>query len=141
MRFHVGRPRFRSEINVTPLVDVVLVLLIVFLVVTPMLQRGQPVNLPEARQVSFLERGGDPIVLSITRDGRIWVDRREVRLTALTEALGAELARAPEAGVVVKGDRDLDYRTFREVIREVSRTRIPLVSLAATEPREGGRSP
>jgi len=138
MRPILGRHRFRSEINVTPLVDVVLVLLIVFLVVTPLLQRGQPVNLPEARQVSHLERGGDPIILSITSDGRVWLDQREVRPANLAEALGAELTQAPGTAVVIKGDRQLNYRTFREVLLEVSKTRIPGISLAATQPREGG---
>jgi len=131
--------RLRSDINVTPLVDVVLVLLIVFMVVTPLLQRGMPVQLPEARLVSPL-RGGDPILLSITRDGRIWIDRRQVPKADLAQILGAEIARTPSAPVVVKGDRDLDYRTFREVILEVSKTQIPGISLSAVQPKgqEGG---
>ncbi len=137
MPMDLGRRKVRSDINVTPLVDVVLVLLIVFMVVTPMLQRGKAVELPEAKKVTQLEGGGDPVLLSITRDGRIWIDKREVGKADLAEALAAEIARAPSAPVVVKGDRELDYRTFREVILEVSKTHIPGISLAATQPRDG----
>jgi biopolymer transport protein TolR len=137
MPIDLGRRKLRSDINVTPLVDVVLVLLIVFLVVTPMLQRGKPVELPEAELVSHLQAGGDPILLSITRDRRVWIDKREVSRADLAETLAAEIARTPGAPVVVKGDRGLDYKTFREVILEVSKTRIPGISLAATQPRAG----
>ena len=73
----LGGKSVRSDINVTPLVDVVLVLLIIFMVITPMLQRGKPVALPRAKLVSALKHGGDPILLSITADGRLYVDKRE----------------------------------------------------------------
>ena len=74
MSMDVGSKSVRSDINVTPLVDVVLVLLIIFMVITPMLQRGKPVTLPEAKHVSTLGKGGDPILLSVTKDGRVWLD-------------------------------------------------------------------
>jgi biopolymer transport protein ExbD/biopolymer transport protein TolR len=128
-----GGKRVRSEINVTPLVDVVLVLLIIFMVVTPMLQRGQAVQLPRASQVSNPD-SGDSIAVAVTRDGRIWLDRTEVARQDLAEALAREVARAPGLPVVLKGDKDLDYRTVRQVILELSKTRISGVSLAAREP-------
>ena len=65
----------KSDINVTPLVDVVLVLLIIFMVITPLLQRGKPVTLPEAKHVSSLGKGGDPILLSVTSDGKLYLDK------------------------------------------------------------------
>jgi biopolymer transport protein TolR len=105
MALNSGGRGVRSEINVTPLVDVVLVLLIIFMVVTPMLQRGKPVVLPEGRRVSALQRGGDPIVVSVTRDGRIWIDKAEVQRTALAGALTAAMQVHPGAPVLVKGDR------------------------------------
>jgi biopolymer transport protein ExbD/biopolymer transport protein TolR len=137
MAMNFGDRGVRSDINVTPLVDVVLVLLIIFMVITPLLQRGKAVQLPSAREISELGRGGDPILLSITPDGRTWLDKTEVKLSALAGALEVELAARPGAPLVVKGDRSLDYKTVRQVILEVSRTRVPGVSLAATQPREG----
>jgi len=139
MSMNIGGKGVKSDINVTPLVDVVLVLLIIFMVITPLLQRGKAVQLPFARRVSELKRGGDPILVSITPDGRTWLDKSEVKLSALAEAVEVERATRPGAPLVVKGDRSLDYKTVRQVILEISKTRIPGVSLAATQPKGEGR--
>jgi biopolymer transport protein ExbD/biopolymer transport protein TolR len=136
MSMDLGGKEVRSEINVTPLVDVVLVLLIIFMVITPLLQRGKAVQLPRARLVSEL-RQGDPILLSVTPDGRTWVDEREVPKEELSGALLAEMAGRPGAPVIVKGDKDLEYRVMREVILEITKARLVGVSLAATQVREG----
>jgi biopolymer transport protein ExbD/biopolymer transport protein TolR len=130
----------RSDINVTPLVDVVLVLLIIFMVITPLLQRGKAVQLPRAKAVSALRHGGDPILLSVTLDGRTWIDKAEVPRAALAEALTREIVARPGAPLVMKGDRSLDYKVVREVILEISKTRVAGLSLAAVpvEP-EGSR--
>jgi biopolymer transport protein ExbD/biopolymer transport protein TolR len=127
----------KSDINVTPLVDVVLVLLIIFMVITPLLQRGKAVQLPRAKVVSELKRGGDPILLSVTPDGRTWIDKLEVPRKELAEALTLEMAARPGVPLVVKGDRALDYKVVREVILEISKTRVAGVSLAASQPRPG----
>ena len=137
MAIDFGGKTIRSGINVTPLVDVVLVLLIIFMVVTPLLQRGKEVALPEASRVSELRGGGEPILLSVTRDGRIWIDKREVPRQRLAEVLQGEMGRLPNAPVILKGDRELDYRLIRDVIRELARTRALGVSLAATRVEEG----
>jgi biopolymer transport protein TolR len=130
----VGDKTLKSDINVTPLVDVVLVLLIIFMVITPRLHRGKEVPVPEANRVSALERGGDPIFVSVTLDGRIWLDKTEVKREELANALTAEMARMPGAPVLIKGDRGLDYRVIREVLLEVSKTHLPGVSLVANQP-------
>jgi biopolymer transport protein TolR len=124
----------RSTINVTPLVDVVLVLLIVFMVVTPMLQRGKLVVLPKAKEVSELQ-SGDPIVVAITRDGRVWIDKLEVDATRLSGALAQVRARMPGVPVVLKADRGLDYEVVRRVIQQIGKAGATGVSLAATEIR------
>ena len=137
MSMDVGAKGVKSDINVTPLVDVVLVLLIIFMVITPLLQRGKPVQLPQAKLVSEQKKGGDPILLSITPDGRTWLDKVEVPRKELTEALTNEMLARPGAAVVVKGDRSLDYKIVREVILEISKTRVVGVSLAATQLKPG----
>jgi biopolymer transport protein TolR len=137
MSMDVGSKNVKSDINVTPLVDVVLVLLIIFMVITPMLQRGKAVQLPRAKMVSELKHGGDPILLSITSDGRTWLDKVEVKRKDLSEALISEMGNRPGAPVIVKGDKNLDYKTVREVILEISKTRVVGVSLAASQIRPG----
>lgn len=128
----------RSEINVTPLVDVVLVLLIIFMVITPLLQRGKPVELPFAQTAA--EGKKDPIFLSITGDGRLWVEKTQVPLRALRDALATAAAARPGAPLVLKGERDLDYKIVREVLAELAEADLPGVSLAVNHvPRSGAR--
>ncbi len=137
MAMDFGSKGVKSDINVTPLVDVVLVLLIIFMVITPLLQRGRPVTLPEAKLVSELKSGGDPIILSLTRDKRVWIDKSEVKDKAdLATALQNEMIRMPGSPIMFKGDRDVPYKAVREVMLEVSKTRVIGVSLAATELKE-----
>ena len=137
MSMEIGGKGVKSDINVTPLVDVVLVLLIIFMVITPLLQRGRPVQLPRAKVVSALKHGGDPILLSVTADGRTWIDKKEVSRKQLAEALTEEMVALPGSPVIVKGDKAIDYKTMREVILEVSKTRVIGVSLAASEIKPG----
>ena len=137
MSMDLGGKGVKSDINMTPLVDVVLVLLIIFMVVTPLLQRGKAVRLPRAKVVSELKHGGDPILLSVTPDGRTWLDKVEVPRKDLAETLTGEMAVRPGAALVVKADKTLAYKVVREVILEISKTRVVGVSLAATQLRPG----
>jgi biopolymer transport protein TolR len=137
MSMEVGGKGVKSDINVTPLVDVVLVLLIIFMVITPLLQRGKAVQLPRAKLLSALKQGGDPILLSVTPDGRTWIDKTEVPKKELAEALTAEMVARAGAPLILKGDKGLDYKLVREVILEISKTRVVGVSLAASEVMPG----
>ncbi len=136
MSMEVGGKGVRSDINVTPLVDVVLVLLIIFMVITPMLQRGKPVVLPQAKALSALKGGGDPIMVSVTKDGKIWIDKVEFQKDALATVLTEQMAMHPGSPVLVKGDRDTEYKHVRELIFEVSKTHLMGVSLAGTQIKE-----
>ena len=112
-----------SEINVTPLVDVVLVLLIIFMVVTPMLQRGKDVKLPDAASAKEdKEKHGDPLVVSITKDKRIFVDNTEYRERELGPVLERQLSVAKRRKLLLKGDKDLtvgDVRRLMDTMRGV----------------------
>jgi biopolymer transport protein TolR len=141
MSMDVGSKSVRSDINVTPLVDVVLVLLIIFMVITPMLQRGKPVTLPEAKHVSTLGKGGDPILLSVTRDGRSWLDgevhtKQELKDEQIEAELNLELQARPGVPIMVKVDRDVEYKRVRQVVLEISKTHVMGVSLAASKVEE-----
>src|SRR5512137_2043844 len=133
MSMDVGSKGVKSDINVTPLVDVVLVLLIIFMVITPMLQRGKAVTLPDAKLVSELKSGGDPIILSVTRDGKTFIEKDEVKKESLAPALENAMASHPGAPIMFKGDREADYKMIREAILEVTKTRVMGVSLAASQ--------
>jgi biopolymer transport protein TolR len=138
MSMDVGSKSVRSDINVTPLVDVVLVLLIIFMVITPMLQRGKPVTLPDAKHVSTLGKGGDPILLSVTKDGRVWLDgevhsKQELKDPEIAQEVQLELQARPTVPIMVKVDRDVEYKRVREVVLEVSKTHVMGVSLAASK--------
>jgi biopolymer transport protein TolR len=133
----LGSKAVKSDINVTPLVDVVLVLLIIFMVITPMLQRGKAVQLPDAKNVSALKAGGDPILISITQDGKVWIDKVEVpKLEELPDLLRTEMLVNPGAPIMVKGDRAVEYKKVRALILELSKTQLQGVSLAASQLKE-----
>src|SRR6187402_942991 len=98
-----GKGGVKGDINVTPLVDVVLVLLIIFMVVTPMLQRGKDVQLPRAH-VAKRESESDPLVLSITRDHTLWLESSRFEAGELGQRLQGELQRAPGRRILLKAD-------------------------------------
>src|SRR5512137_708638 len=133
MSMDVGSKGVKSDINVTPLVDVVLVLLIIFMVITPLLQRGKAVTLPDAKLVSELKSGGDPIILSVTRDGKAFIEKEEVKKADIAAALEQAMQKTPGAPIMFKGDREADYKVIRDVILEVTKTHVMGVSLAATQ--------
>jgi biopolymer transport protein ExbD len=111
-----GSGRVRSEINVTPLVDVVLVLLIVFMVVTPLLQRGKDVELPPARAADRPTRGGEPLVISVTSDGAVWVEQERCDRAALHARLAAAVREDAARPFLLKGDARLAVRDVRGVL-------------------------
>jgi biopolymer transport protein ExbD len=136
MSMDFGSKSVKSDINVTPLVDVVLVLLIIFMVITPLLQRGKSVVLPEARHVSELKKGGDPILLSVTRDGKVWIDKEEIPREEIASQLEMHMQMMPGAPIMLKGDRDVPYKAIRETVLEISKTHVLGISLAATQMKE-----
>ena len=106
----------KSDINITPLVDVVLVLLIIFMVVTPMLQRGKDVRLPKAQTIDKERTGGDPLILSITADKAVWVDKDRYDETPLEARLQTEILAAPSRPILLKGDDSLSVGDVRKVM-------------------------
>jgi len=125
--------RVRSEINVTPLVDVVLVLLIIFMVVTPMLQRGVDVRLPRTRHHASENDTGEQLMLSVKADGSLWLDRELVDPRRLESVLGDALRRNPGRPIYLKGDSRLRYAKVRDVLEACHRAGAQQVALATEE--------
>jgi biopolymer transport protein TolR len=131
-----GRYRPMSEINVTPLVDVMLVLLVVFMVAAPLLTVGVPVDLPQT-QAPPINEPKEPLVITINNQSRIFIQETEVATDALVPRLTAITNNNPDALVYVRGDKSIDYGRVLEVMSLVSAAGFHKVSLIAEMPKGG----
>jgi biopolymer transport protein TolR len=108
-----------SDINVTPFVDVMLVLLIVFMVSAPLLTSGVPVDLPEA-QAKPLAIEKEPITITVDPEGRIFLKESEIEIDSLVERLSAVATEGTDERIYVRGDKTADYGTVMKVMARVS---------------------
>ena len=122
-----------GEINVTPLIDVVLVLLVVFMVITPLLSSGLPVDLPKATTTVTVNDVGQHIVISITEDGRWAVEQDEATEDTLIDLVNEKYRENPERSVLIKADRRLEYGQVREVMDILAEARMTSVLVAANK--------
>jgi biopolymer transport protein TolR len=138
MAFNAGRDdeeRILADINVTPLVDVMLVLLIIFMIAAPMLHQGIEVALPRAQAKNLPLKVEDPIVLSINRDGQVYLRSTQVPNEDLVERLKAQLATRPDDTVFLKGDRDAPYGRIIDVLDVLQRGGIQHVGMVTERPK------
>ena len=110
-----------ADINVTPLVDVMLVLLIIFMVTAPMLHQGISVALPKTATTNLRSTLEDPIVLSISKDGLYYINETPVARGLLKDRLRAILRGRKEKAVLLKADRGLSYGTVIETLDLLNR--------------------
>ncbi len=123
-----------GDINVTPLVDVMLVLLIIFMVTAPMLHQGIEVALPKASAESLPQPSDDPLVLSIRRDGMLFIRDTPVLPTQMVERLRSLLKARSDQGVYLKGDRDVPYGKVMEVLDLLHQGGIQKVGMVTEKP-------
>ena len=119
----------KSDINVTPLVDVMLVLLIIMMLVAPMLQRGVDVKLPEAGNTVDKPETQNQTVLAITADTRYYINKVQVPRTQLLTRIQSSLEGQREKIVLIKGDEDAPYSAIMDVMDELRRIGIEDVGL------------
>src|SRR5262245_61670232 len=113
----LGEPsKMQAAINITPLVDVVLVLLIIFMVMAPQMRKGPDVNLPNTAKPT--EQGDERgrILVSIDDAGRLWIDDQQVALENFGEGLRAAVGSEPDPKVVIKGDARLNFSQVRQAM-------------------------
>ena len=125
-----------SEINVTPLVDVMLVLLVVFMVTAPLLTVGVPVDLPQT-QAPPINEPKEPTVITVDKDGAIFIQETSVPIDTLVAKLQAITGANPEAVLYVKGDKAINYGRVLEVMSLVTAAGFHKVSLVAETPKIG----
>jgi len=128
-----------NEINVTPMVDVMLVLLIIFMVTAPLIVQGVKVDLPEARAQS-IEDEKPPLVLSIDRDRKIYLGETEIPLEELEIKLGSNARLNKEKELYLHADRTLPYGVVVEVMAIARRAGVETLGMI-TDPAEHNQRP
>jgi len=130
-----GRRSPMAEINVTPMVDVMLVLLIIFMVTAPLLTAGVQVDLPDSKAAP-LEQNAEPVTISIDAQGQVYIDETPVPLDAVDAHMQQIAAASREPGgprIFLRADRGLDYGRVMQVMGEIHRAGLRKVALV-TQP-------
>ncbi|WP_306144228.1 biopolymer transporter ExbD [Roseibium sp. MMSF_3412] len=134
-----GRRRRRAilmtEINVTPFVDVMLVLLIIFMVAAPLLTVGVPIDLPET-QAKALEGDTEPITISVNSAGEIFIQDTPIILDEVVPKLEAIAANGYEERIYVRGDQDADYGTMMKLMGRINAAGFKRLGLVTLEERD-----
>ena len=118
-----------SEINITPLADVMLVLLIIVMLIAPLLQQGVPLTLPEAANTEDKAESDEQTTLAVTADGRFFVDNIESSETEMLNNVQAALERKLERVVLIKADQDAQYSSVMSVLDRLQRAGIENIAL------------
>src|SRR3954470_10556218 len=114
-----GRSRLMSEINVTPMVDVMLVLLIIFMITSPMLVAGIEVDLPETKS-SPISGDYKPLVISMNKDGELFILETKIPASELLAKLSNITKEKKDTRIFVKGDKNVPYGKIVEIMAEIS---------------------
>ncbi|MBG6208623.1 biopolymer transport protein TolR [Labrenzia sp. EL_126] len=134
-----GRRRKRTvlmtEINVTPFVDVMLVLLIIFMVAAPLLTVGVPIDLPET-QAKALEGDTEPITISVSSAGEIFIQDTAIAIDEVVPKLEAIAANGYEERIYVRGDQDADYGTMMKLMGRINAAGFKRLGLVTLEERD-----
>ncbi|PKN27018.1 MAG: protein TolR [Deltaproteobacteria bacterium HGW-Deltaproteobacteria-21] len=126
--------KLMSEINVTPLVDVMLVLLIIFMVTAPMMTQGLDVNLPQTTAKS-IKTQEDPLFMTINKKGEIFLEEHMIRLEDLEEKVKSIFKYRRDKELLLRADRDIPYGVVIKVIAAVKRAGIDKLGMV-TEPKD-----
>jgi biopolymer transport protein TolR len=134
-----GKGGFKADINVTPLVDVMLVLLIIMMLVAPMLHSGIPVTLPKAANSEAKPESPKQTVVGIAADGRLYLDSVPVPPDALALQVAEKVGTASDRMVVIKADRDAKYAAVMATMDSLRAASIENVALITERRVPGGK--
>ncbi|BCS87302.1 protein TolR [Pseudodesulfovibrio sediminis] len=126
---------FLNEINVTPFVDVMLVLLIIFMVTAPLMTQGVEVDLPTTKTVKNLPKDSDHLVLSVKQDGTLFLDEYQVGMDELEDHL-KRLVASQKKQLFLRADKEVPYGTVVQVMGEIKSAGIDRLGIVAEQKRE-----
>jgi len=126
---------FLNEINVTPFVDVMLVLLIIFMVTAPLMTQGVEVDLPVTKTVRNLPQDSEHLVLTVRKDGRIFLDEYQVSMDELEDHL-KRLVAGQKKQLFLRADKEVPYGTVVQVMGEIKAAGIDKLGIVAEEPKQ-----
>lgn len=129
-----GRRAFNAEINVTPMVDVMLVLLIIFMITATALQRGVEVNLPKAATSNLTVPKTTPLLVTVTQDARVYISDTEIELNELTSKLLAIAGEGYEERIFLQGDTNAAYGEVLAVMTQMKNAGFTNIALV-TDPK------
>jgi biopolymer transport protein TolR len=132
MSFGRNNKRFMSDINVTPLVDVMLVLLIIFMVAAPMMTQGVDVNLPKTTAKNIKSQD-EPLMLTVNKKGDIFIENQSVTLDSLEVKIQKIFQNRREKEILLRADKDVSYGVVIDVIARVKKAGIDKLGMV-TEP-------
>jgi biopolymer transport protein TolR len=127
----------RAEINVTPLVDVVLVLLIIFMVITPMIARGVAVELPVTAHHDQKNDDNKDLIVSVTAEGDVYLNADKIPIERLTTAIQEERRRTPDKGIFLKADHRARYGAARRTMEAIHRAGVEDIQIGTDEKKTG----
>ena len=126
-----------AQINVTPLVDVMLVLLVIFMVTAPIIQQGVQVNLPQVR-TNAIPGSEEPLVVTVAKNGRIYLNDNAVSLVELGQKLRAIKKLQGDKQVNLRADQEVRYGTVMKTIAEIKQAGIEKLGMVTRPPSEEG---
>ncbi len=141
MGAHLGSGRLVSEINVTPFVDVMLVLLIIFMVATPMMTQGLDVDLPQTRHVQSLPNDSEQMILTVRRDGKVYLDEYAIPEMGDLEGYLQRLVKDKNRTLLLQADREVPYGVVVEVMGIIKAAGIEKLGVVAEQPESAPNNP
>ena len=136
-RRNARQPAF-AEINITPMVDVMLVLLVIFMVAAPMMTTGVTVDLPKTN-ASPVSGQDEPLAVSIAPDGKVYIQKTPVTVKELGSKLKAIAGNKKDTRIFVRGDKTVDYGRIMQVVSEINGAGFTKVALLTDTATEQGR--
>ena len=124
-----------SQINVTPLVDVMLVLLVIFMVTAPIIQQGVQVNLPQTK-ANAIAGSEEPLIVTVAKDGKIYLNDNVIGLADLGAKLSAIRKLQADKQVYLRADQDVRYGTVMKTIAEIKQAGIEKLGMVSRPPSE-----